>query len=143
MTYNIRIVNDITELNKVLKFCYQILGECNDDVYDVYGPEAWANRLNENYLMVFAEAGGDIVSAVMGRAENQDSIVLGYVACSLDYRKNGITSSLLSTLEDNARKYGYKYITLGSADDAFGFYEKCGYHMITEIHGQKIYQKLL
>ena len=143
MTYNIRIVKDITELNKVLKFCYQILGECNDAVYNVYGPEAWANRLNENYLMVFAEAGGDIVSAVMGRAENQDSIVLGYAACRLDYRKSGITSSLLATLEDNARKYGYKYITLGSAEEALGFYEKCGYHMITEMHGQKIYQKLL
>ena len=140
MTYNIRIVNDITELNKVLKFCYQILGERNDDVY---GPDAWADRLNENYLMVFAEASGDIVSVVMGRAENQDSIVLGFAACRSDYRKNGITSSLLSTLEDNARKYGYKYITLGSAEEAFGFYEKCGYHMITEMHGQKIYQKLL
>ena len=140
MTYNIRIVNDITELNKVLKFCYQILGERNDDVY---GPDAWADRLNENYLMVFAEASGDIVSAVMGRAENQDSIVLGFAACRLDYRKSGITSSLLSTLEDNARKYGYKYITLGSAEEALGFYEKCDYHMIAEMHGQKIYQKLL
>ena len=140
MTYNIRIVNDITELNKVLKFCYQILGERNDDVY---GTDAWADRLNENYLMVFAETSGDIVSAVMGRAENQDSIVLGFAACKLDYRKSGITSSLLSTLEDNARKYGYKYITLGSAEEALGFYEKCGYHMIAEMHGQKIYQKLL
>ena len=142
MTYKIRVVEDITELNKVLKFCYEILGE-HDDNDNVYGPAAWANRLNENYLMVFAEADGDIVSAVMGRAENQDSIVLGFAACRADCRNNGITSSLLSKLENNARKYGYKYITLGSADESFGFYEKCGYHMITEMHGQKIYQKLL
>lgn len=140
MTYNIKIVEDISELNKVLKFCYEILGERNDDVY---GPAAWANRLKENYLMVFAEADGDVIAAVMGRAENQDSIVLGYAACKAACRKSGITSSLLSTLENNARAYGYKYITLGSADEAVGFYEKCGYHVITEMHGQKIYQKLL
>ena len=138
MNYKTRIVEDIAELNEVLKFCYEILGE-HDDNDSVYGPAAWANRLNENYLMVFAETDGDIVSAVMGRAENQDSIVLGFAAC----RNHGITSSLLSKLENNARKYGYKYITLGSADESFGFYEKCGYHMITEMHGQKIYQKLL
>ena len=142
MTYKTRIVENITELNKVLKFCYEILGEHNDND-NVYGPAAWANRLNENYLMVFAETDGDIVSAVMGRAENPDSIVLGFAACRADCRNNGITSSLLSMLEHNARKYGYKYITLGSADESFGFYEKCGYHMITEMHGQKIYQKLL
>lgn len=125
---------------KVLEFCYQILGWRNDEVY---GPDAWANRLNENYLMIFAEVDGDIISAVMGRAENQDSIVLGFAACRSDYRKNGITSSLLAKLEKNAREYHYKYITLGSADESFGFYEKCGYHLIAEMHGQKIYQKLL
>lgn len=142
MTYEIRIVEDITELNKVLKFCYEILGG-HDDNDNVYGPAAWANRLNENYLMVFAETDGDIVSAVMGRAENPDSVVLGFAACRADCRNNGITSSLLSKLENNARQYGYKYITLGAADEAVGFYEKCGYNMIAEMHGQKIYQKLL
>ena len=140
MIYKIRIVEDITELNKVLKFCYEILGEHNDNVY---GPAAWVNRLNENYLMIFAEKDGNIVSAVMGRAENRDSIVLGFAACRADCRNNGITSSLLSRLENNARKYGYKYITLGSADESVGFYEKCGYKIIAEMHGQKIYQKLL
>ena len=140
MIYKIRIVEDITELNKVLKFCYEILGEHKDNVY---GPAAWANRLNENYLMIFAEKDGNIVSAVMGRAENRDSIVLGFAACRADCRNNGITSSLLSRLENNARKYGYKYITLGSADESVGFYEKCGYKIIAEMHGQKIYQKLL
>lgn len=142
MTYKVRIVENLTELNKVLEFCYGILGE-HDDNDKVYGPAAWANRLQENYLMVFAEANGEILSAVMGRAENQDSIVLGFAACRADCRKNGITSALLSELETNAREYGYKYITLGSAEEAFGFYEKCGYHMIAEMHGQKIYQKLL
>ena len=142
MNYKTRIVEDIAELNKVLKFCYEILGE-HDDNDNVYGPAAWANRLDQNYLMVYAEIDGDIVSAVMGRAENQDSIVLGFAACRADCRNNGITSSLLSKLENNARKYGYKYITLGSADESFGFYEKCGYNMITEMHGQKISQTLL
>ena len=140
MTYKTRIVKDITELNKVLKFCYEILGERNDNVY---GPAAWANRLNENYLMIFAEKDDDIVSAVMGRAENRDSIVLGFAACRADCRNNGITSSLLSRLENNAKQYDYKYITLGSADESVGFYEKCGYKIIAEMHGQKIYQKLL
>lgn len=45
------------------------------------------------------------------------------------------------TFEEKARELGYKYITLGSKEDAF--YEKCGYKTIFEINGQNIYQKVL
>ena len=49
----------------------------------------------------------------------------------------------MSQFEDNAKEMGFKYITLGADDNAVGFYKKCGYRQITEVHGQKIFQRLL
>ncbi|MBQ3497757.1 MAG: hypothetical protein IJA87_01375 [Clostridia bacterium] len=46
----------------------------------------------------------------------------------------------MKLFEEKARELGYKYITLGSKEDAF--YEKCGYKLIFEINGQNIYQKV-
>ena len=55
------------------------------------------------------------------RAESQDSLIIGFVACSEDYRRQGITKKLMYFFEDIARKKGFKYITLGSKEDAFFF----------------------
>ena len=43
--------------------------------------------------------------------------------------------------EELARGMGFKAITLGSQADSF--YEKCGYHVIAQMHDQNVYQKLL
>ena len=47
----------------------------------------------------------------------------------------------MDIFETEAVQAGFRYITLGSEEDVF--YEKCGFHVIDEMHGQKIYQKLL
>lgn len=83
----------------------------------------------------------EIVSAILGRAENKDSLVIGFTACRENYRRQGITKKLLSYFEDLARKKGFKYITLGSEEDVF--YEKCGYRVIFQAHGQNVFQKIL
>ena len=127
------------ELQKVLELCYSILGNNNQELY---GYEAWKKRLEEGVSpLVYTEIDNKVVSAVLGRAENQDSMVIGFVACHEDYRRQGITKQLMQYFEKLAKEKGYKYITLGSEEDAF--YEKCGYHVIFQIHGQNIYQKWL
>lgn len=73
--------------------------------------------------------------------KNRDSLVIGFVACDKDYRRQGITKNLMGHFEAKAKEMGYKYITLGSKEDAF--YEKCGYKTIFEMNGQNIYQKIL
>lgn len=127
------------ELKNVLALCYRILGE---DTSGLYGYEAWRERLFEgSHPMVYAQVDQKNVSAVLGRAESNDSLVIGMVACDEEYRKRGITKALMGYFEELARKKDYKYITLGSHADAF--YEKCGYKVIFQVHDQNIYQKLL
>ena len=127
------------ELKSVLEMCYRILG--NDSI-ELYGYEAWLVRLKDGLQpLLYACNEEKIVSAVLGRAENNDSLVIGFVACDEDYRRQGITQKLMEHFETKARELGYKYITLGSKEDAF--YEKCGYKNIFEINSQNIYQKAL
>lgn len=127
------------ELKQVLDLCYRILGE-NDS--ELYGCTAWKERLRNGLQpLVYAVEDEKIVSAVLGRAENSDSLVIGFVACDENYRRRGITKKLMFYFEDLAKKLGFKYITLGSEEDAF--YEKCGYKIIFQVHGQNIYQKQL
>lgn len=107
-----------------------------------YTAEAWQGRLADGLQpLVCAEQDGHVVSAVLGRAENAESLVIGFVACDESYRRQGITSCLMRYFEELARERGFHAITLGSQSDAF--YEKCGYHVIAQMHGQNIYQKLL
>ncbi len=127
------------ELKSVLEMCYRILGNDNEEIY---GYEAWLGRFNDGLQpLIYACDGAKTVSAVLGRAENKNSLVIGYVACDENYRRQGITKKLMEHFEAKAKEMGYKYITLGSKEDAF--YEKCGYRVIFEINGQNIYQKVL
>lgn len=135
----IKEIETESELKRVLELCYKVLGTKNDELY---GYDAWYKRLQDGLQpLVYALKDEKIVSAVLGRAENKESLVIGFVACDKNFRKQGITKKLLGYFEDLARKQGFKYITLGSEEDVF--YEKCGYKMIFQIHDQNIYQKVL
>ena len=128
-----------TELSDALELCYRILG--GDDT-ELYGYNAWYERFCEGiHPMVFAKENGEIVSFFFCRAENKDSLVIGFVACHEDCRRQGITKKLMIYFEELAKEKGYRYITLGSKADAF--YEKCGYREISKIDDQSIYQKIL
>ena len=127
------------ELKQVLALCYRILG---NDHPELYGYEAWEKRLDEKiHPLTYAMKDGKVISAVLGRAENEQSLVIGFVACDEDYRMKGYTKALMGFFEDIARKQGFKYITLGSRSDAF--YEKCGYKIISRSGGQNVFQKAL
>ena len=135
---SIREIRTEQELEGVLELCYRVLGQ---DHAEMYGHDAWRKRLANGEPLVYGEKDGKIVSAVLGREESSESLVIGFVACEEEYRRHGITMALMSYFEDIARRKGYKYITLGSREDAF--YEKCGYKVIFQVHGQNIYQKIL
>lgn len=141
MDVTIRAVQDKAELQEAVALCHRILRIDSDN--ELYGYAAWEARLNHRELMVAAWQDGHVVSAVMGRAENPDSVVMGMVACAEEYRGQGITARLVAQLEQHARESGFRYITLGAAEEAHGFYERCGYRQITTIHDQRIYQKML
>lgn len=135
----LREIETEQELKDVLTLCYRILGDTNTELY---GYDAWKARfLDKLQPLVYAEKDGKIVSAVLSRAENSDSLIIGFVACHEDYRRQGITKRLMTFFEERAKEMGFKYITLGSKEDAF--YEKCGYHAVFQTHGQNIYQKIL
>ena len=128
-----------SELKAVLEMCYKVLGARNDELY---GYDAWHKRLQDGLQpLVYASKNGKVVSAVLGRAENKDSLVIGFVACHEDFRRQGITKKLLLYFESLAKNKSFKYITLGSQADVF--YEKCGYKVIFQAHDQNIYQKIL
>lgn len=139
----ISIIKDETTLKRVLDICYCILGEHLRDIEN-YRYEDWKARINGySEILLYAHDNDKVISAVLGRKENDDSVIIGFTACVEDYRKKGITKCVMKLFEINARNLGFKYITLGSAHEAEIFYEKCGYHLINELHGQKIYQKSL
>lgn len=136
---NMKEIETEQELKNVLELCYNILGPDNTELY---GYDAWYQRFLEGSSpLVYALKENKIVSAVLGRAENKESLVIGFVACHENYRRQGITKELLGYFEELARKKRFKYITLGSKEDAF--YEKCGYKVIFQVHDQNIYQKIL
>lgn len=136
---NMKEIETEQELKDVLQLCYDVLGTDNAELY---GYDAWHERFLEGTQpLAYAVKDGEVVSAILGRAESRDSLVIGFVACREDCRRQGITKGLMDYFEGLAREKGYRYITLGSKEDAF--YEKCGYQVIFQVHGQNIFQKTL
>jgi len=136
-------IKEDEQLDAVLALCYSILGEHLREV-DNYKYADWKDRVSKySRLLIYAKEDNVVIAAVLGRPENADSLVLGFAACHEGFRLRGITSKLIQRIEINAKEMGFKYITLGANSKAEAFYEKCGYRIINEIHGQKIFQKIL
>jgi GNAT superfamily N-acetyltransferase len=143
MKWQIKTIKDEETLKTVLDMCYGILSEQLREAKN-YRYEDWQLRLQEGEgLLFFASCDGKVVSAALGRRENERSLILGFAVCEPEYKRQGITKSLVKQLEQRAKEKGCAYITLGADPHAYGFYEKCGYAVINEMNGQKIYQKRL
>ena len=143
MDFEIKTIQNEDGLDAVLELCRRVLGEnvCDNSPYT---RGEWLERAHDiPDLLVYAEADGAPVAAILGRSESAESLVLGFAACDEGYRRRGITRALIGHFEENARAMGYSRITLGARAEAEGFYKKCGYDCIAEMHGQKIYQKTL
>ena len=111
----IKAIETVSELDSVLDLCYRVLG---DDNPELYGRDAWHKRFADGLQpMVCAQSNEKIISAVLGRRESAESLVIGFVACDENFRGQGITKKLMAYFEELATKMGYKYITLGSKED--------------------------
>lgn len=143
LNYKIRYIDSQEKLIPVLELCYNLLGQHRREMKN-YTYKDWEDRISKwSKVLVYAEVDGRVISAVLGRPENNDSLVMGFTACDEKYRNQGVTRSIIHEFENNAKILGFKYITLGASPNANGFYEKCGYTEIKETNEQKIYQKNL
>jgi len=139
--FQVTTIDNEAELKPVLEFCYGILGQKYRE-YENYTYAAWQSRIaKHSSALLYAHIDGKIIAAVLGRPENDDSIVLGFAACHEYHRKQGVTSALVKQFEINSKALGFKYITLGAGKDVQGFYEKCGFCVIHETDEQKVYIK--
>ncbi len=138
MEVEIKVVETTEELADTFALCNRAL----ENINPIYSYDIWVSRFTDGtQLSVFAKDESRIVSAVMGRVENEKSLIAGLVACDENYRNRGITKAVLERFEEESYKRGFKYITLGSYAD--WFYEKCGYKCIGKSGEQSIYQKLI
>ncbi len=140
MDYQIRQITNERTLRDVLDLCYSILGEHHEGLYSY---KSWCTRLDRPYLLLYAEHRGKPVAAVLGRVENVDGVILGFAACKEEYRRKGITSALLRAFEQGAANHGFSRVTLTSYNDAWKFYQSCGYLLLQDRLGRKTYQKPL
>lgn len=140
MDFHIRQITDEITLKSVLDMCYSILGTYHEGLYSY---KAWCTRLDRPFLLLYAERDGKPIAAVLGRAENADGVVLGFAACREEFRRKGVTSTLLKAFERSAASYGYSRVTLTSYNDAWKFYQACGYSLLEDRLGRKTFQKLL
>lgn len=140
MTYQIKPINDEAVLKSVLDMCYSILGEHHEGLYSY---KAWCRRLEYNYLMLYAECIGVPIAAVLGRIENADGVIVGFAACKEEFRRKGVTASLMNAFEQSAADHGFKTVTLTSYNDAWKFYQSLGYSLLSDKLGRKTYQKII
>lgn len=140
MTYRIRQIADEQTLRAVLDMCYSILGTHHEGLYSY---KAWCRRLDRPFLLLYAECEGAPIAAVLGRVENADGVVVGFAACREQFRRKGVTSALLREFERSAAEYGYSRVTLTSYNDAWMFYQACGYSLLEDRLGRKTYQKMI
>lgn len=140
MTYQIKQITNEDTLRAVLDMCYSILGTHHEGLYSY---KAWCSRLDRPFLLLYAQCEGKPIAAVLGRVENADGVVIGFAACREEFRRMGVTSALVKAFEQSAASYGYSRVTLTSYNDAWKFYQACGYSLLEDRLGRKTYQKLI
>ena len=129
MNYKIKNVTNETELDKVLEFNRNVFNLSPEtEISADYTREAWISRI-ENYgeWMLYTEADEEVIGIVFGRVGGENSVTVGPVATDIRFRKQGIAAALMAELEKRVFSRGYHYLALGSAENAEGFYLKCGF----------------
>lgn len=92
------------------------------------GPRFYRDRLaDQSPMMLAAQQGEEIAGVALGHADSDGRGTVDYLGVAAAVRGLGLGRELLSALESGARSLGVRRLTLGSAGDAVGFYERCGY----------------
>jgi GNAT superfamily N-acetyltransferase len=82
---------------------------------------------DQSPMMLAAKRGEEIAGVVLGHMEGGGLGTVDQLAVAAAVRGRGLGRGLLSALESGARSLGARRLTLGSVDEAVGFYERCGY----------------
>lgn len=78
-------------------------------------------------MMVAADRGKELAGVALGHVGSDGLGTVDQLAVAAAARGRGLGRSLLAALESGARGLGVRHLTLGSVDEAVGFYERCGY----------------
>lgn len=128
MEYTIKHVSTEQALDATLVFDQKVFGASSDRHNPAYSRTSWLERMKDaGDLMLYAEAGGEVIGIVFGRIEQNQSITVGPVAVDERYRKCGIAREMMLLLEERARSHGIYQLGLGAVESAEGFYQKLGY----------------
>jgi GNAT superfamily N-acetyltransferase len=92
------------------------------------GPGLSRERLaSQSPMMLAARRDGEIAGVALGQVEGGGLGTVDQLAVAADARGTGLGRRLLAALESGALSLGARQLTLGSVDDAVGFYQRCGY----------------
>ncbi|HEX2819368.1 MAG TPA: GNAT family N-acetyltransferase [Streptosporangiaceae bacterium] len=92
------------------------------------GPRFFRDRLaGQSPMMLAAMRGEEIAGVVLGHVDGGGLGTVDHLAVTAAVRGRGLGRALLSALESGARSLDVRQLTLGSVDEAVGFYERCGY----------------
>lgn len=120
--------NDLDEYRKLVNECF----EANDSLeryQENYNPN------DNNLVILVAKDNGVIVGSITYLKVNlftfsmEPSIMLFNVLTNPSYRKKGIAKMIFNHIYEEAKKEGYKRITLTCLESELGvhaFYESCG-----------------
>jgi ribosomal protein S18 acetylase RimI-like enzyme len=78
-------------------------------------------------MMLAAKREQEIAGVALGHVDGDGRGTVDHLAVAAGLRRRGLGRGLLSALESGARSLGVRQLTLGSAEGAVGFYERCGY----------------
>jgi ribosomal protein S18 acetylase RimI-like enzyme len=92
------------------------------------GPRFFRGRLaGQSPMMLAARQGQETAGVALGHVDGGGLGTVDHLAVAAAVRGRGLGRALLSALESGACRLGVRQLTLGSADGAVGFYERCGY----------------
>jgi ribosomal protein S18 acetylase RimI-like enzyme len=92
------------------------------------GPRFFHDRLpGQSPMMLAAKYGQEMAGVVLGHLDGDGLGTVSHLAVAAAARGRGLGRGLLSALESGGRSLGVRQLTLGSVDEAVGFYARCGY----------------
>jgi GNAT superfamily N-acetyltransferase len=91
-------------------------------------PRPLRDRLDgQSPMMLAVKRGEELAGVALGHVDGGGLGTVDQPAVAAAVRGGGLGRRLLSALESGARSLGVRRLTLGSVDEAVGFYERCGY----------------
>jgi GNAT superfamily N-acetyltransferase len=120
--FTVRQIRTLPELDRASRFLRGFFPSWEPDL------RLLRERLDlQSPMMVAADREEELAGVALGHVDGDGLGTVDQLAVAAAARGRGLGRSLLSALESGARGLGVRHLTLGSVDEAVGFYERCGY----------------